>query len=118
MYSERLARWQFWLLLIGFILTFGPMHFAGILGMPRRIFTYQADRPWQLWNVLTGIGSLIQAPSYLIFAWNFLISLWSGAPQVTTPGTPGPSNGRQPRLRRSITSRRFRRCAAAAPSGT
>ena len=35
MYSERLARWQFWLLLIGFILTFGPMHIAGMLGMPR-----------------------------------------------------------------------------------
>ena len=62
-------------LLVGFILTFGPMHIAGILGMPRRIFTYQADRGWQLWNVLTGIGAFIQAPSYLIFAWNLLISL-------------------------------------------
>src|SRR5262249_4280801 len=38
MLSERLARWQFWLLYVGFILTFGPMHFAGILGMPRRIY--------------------------------------------------------------------------------
>ncbi len=85
MYSERLARWHFWLLLIGFILTFGPMHVAGILGMPRRIFTYQADRPWQIWNVLTGIGSLIQAPSYLIFAWNFLISLWFGAASGDDP---------------------------------
>jgi cytochrome c oxidase subunit 1 len=79
MYSERLARWHFWLLLIGFILTFGPMHFAGILGMPRRIFTYQADRGWQLWNVLTGVGALIQAPSYLIFAWNLVFSLKYGA---------------------------------------
>ena len=34
--SERLARWQFWLLYIGFILTFGPMHVSGMLGMPRR----------------------------------------------------------------------------------
>ncbi len=79
MYSEPLARWHFWLLLVGFILTFGPMHIAGIVGMPRRIFTYQADRPWQFWNVLTGVGALIQAPSYLIFAWNFLISLFWGA---------------------------------------
>ena len=46
MYSERLARWQFWLFLIGFILTFGPMHISGILGMPRRIYTYPADRGW------------------------------------------------------------------------
>jgi cytochrome c oxidase subunit I len=79
MYSERLARWHFWLFLVGFILTFGPMHVSGILGMPRRIFTYQADRGWQLWNVLTGVGALIQAPSYLIFAWNFLFSLKNGA---------------------------------------
>ena len=48
MFSERLARWQFWLLFIGFILTFGPMHIAGMLGMPRRIYTYEADRGWDL----------------------------------------------------------------------
>ena len=42
MLSERLARWQFWLLFIGFILTFGPMHVSGMLGMPRRIYTYDA----------------------------------------------------------------------------
>ena len=85
MYSERLARWHFWLFLIGFILTFGPMHFAGILGMPRRIFTYQADRGWQLWNVLTGIGAFIQAPSFLIFTWNLLFSLKRGAASGDDP---------------------------------
>ena len=58
MLSERLARWQFWLLYIGFILTFGPMHIAGILGMPRRIYTYDADRGWELWNQLTTIGAV------------------------------------------------------------
>ena len=42
MLSERLARWHFWLLYIGFILTFGPMHVSGMLGMPRRIYTYDA----------------------------------------------------------------------------
>ena len=46
MLSERLARWQFWLLYVGFILTFGPMHISGMLGMPRRIYTYDADRGW------------------------------------------------------------------------
>ena len=46
MLSERLAKWQFWLLFIGFILTFGPMHISGLLGMPRRIYTYLPDRPW------------------------------------------------------------------------
>src|SRR3984893_7666985 len=48
MLSERLARWQFWLLLVGFIMTFGPMHISGFLGMPRRIYTYRADRGWAL----------------------------------------------------------------------
>ena len=61
MLSERLARWQFWLLYIGFILTFGPMHIAGMLGMPRRIYTYDADRGWAFWNQLTTIGAIIQA---------------------------------------------------------
>ena len=79
MYSERLARWQFWLLLIGFLLTFGPMHISGMLGMPRRIYTYPADRGWDLWNQLTSLGALIQAPSYLIFVGNLLVSLKNGA---------------------------------------
>ena len=52
MLSERLARWQFWLLYIGFILTFGPMHVSGMLGMPRRIYTYEPDRGWDIWNQL------------------------------------------------------------------
>ena len=53
MLSERLARWQFWLLYIGFFLTFGPMHISGFLGMPRRIYTYDIDRGWEFWNQLT-----------------------------------------------------------------
>jgi len=85
MYSEALARWQFWLFLIGFMLTFGPMHVSGILGMPRRIFTYPADRHWELWNQLSSLGALIQAPSYLIFVWNLLYSLKHGAPAGDDP---------------------------------
>ena len=85
MYSERLAPWQFWLLLIGFILTFGPMHVAGMLGMPRRIYTYPADRGWDIWNQLTSFGALIQAPSYLIFVVNLLVSLKKGAPAGDDP---------------------------------
>jgi len=85
MYSERLARWQFWLFLIGFILTFGPMHISGMLGMPRRIYTYPVDRGWALWNQVASLGALIQAPSYLIFVWNLLISLKNGAPAGDDP---------------------------------
>jgi cytochrome c oxidase subunit I len=85
MYSERLARWQFWLFLIGFLLTFGPMHISGILGMPRRIYTYPVDRGWALWNQISSLGALIQAPSYLVFVWNLLISLKNGAPAGDDP---------------------------------
>src|SRR4051812_3349476 len=70
MLSERLARWQFWLLFAGFVLTFGPMHISGMLGMPRRIYTYEPDRGWAIWNQLTTLGALIQVPSFLIFVAN------------------------------------------------
>lgn len=85
MYSERLARWHFWLLLIGFLLTFGPMHISGILGMPRRIYTYLPDRGWDIWNQMSSLGALVQAPSYLLFVWNILISLKKGAPAGDDP---------------------------------
>jgi cytochrome c oxidase subunit 1 len=85
MYSERLASWHFWLFLIGFILIFGPMHVAGILGMPRRIYTYPVDRGWDIWNQLSSLGALIQAPSYLIFVVNLFISCKQGPPAGDDP---------------------------------
>ena len=85
MLSERLARWHFWLLLIGFILTFGPMHIAGFLGMPRRIYTYGPDTGWAIWNQLTTLGALVQSPSYLIFVYNLVVSYWWGKPAGDNP---------------------------------
>jgi cytochrome c oxidase subunit I len=85
MLSERLARWQFWLLYVGFILTFGPMHVSGMLGMPRRIFTYQPDRAWEIWNQLSTVGAFVQAPSYAIFVYNVIVSLWKGKPAGDDP---------------------------------
>ena len=85
MLSVRLARWQFWLLFIGFMLTFGPMHIAGILGMPRRIYTYDAARGWAIWNQLTTVGAILQAPSYAIFVYNLIASLWKGKPAGDDP---------------------------------
>jgi cytochrome c oxidase subunit 1 len=85
MMSERLGKWQFWLLYIGFILTFGPMHNAGMLGMPRRIYTYDADRGWDIWNQLATIGAFIQAPSFAIFIWNVVASLRNGKPAGPDP---------------------------------
>jgi cytochrome c oxidase subunit 1 len=85
MLSERLGRWQFWLLYIGFILTFGPMHFVGFDGMVRRIYTYPADRGWDFWNQLATVGAFIQAPSYLLFVINVLVSLRYGKPAGDDP---------------------------------
>src|SRR5437660_3992410 len=85
MLSERLARWQFWLLLVGFILTFGPMHLSGMLGMPRRIYTYDADRGWALLNQLTTLGAIIQAASFAFFAYNVFASLRNGRPAGDDP---------------------------------
>jgi cytochrome c oxidase subunit 1 len=79
MLSERLGRWHFWLLVLGFNLTFGPQHVAGMLGMPRRIYTYQAGRGWELWNQLSSTGALLQGLAVLIFAWNVVVSLRRGA---------------------------------------
>ncbi len=85
MLSERLGRWQFWLLLVGFILTFGPMHIAGMLGMPRRIFSYEPDRGWAIWNQLSTLGAVIQLPSFLIFVINLFWSLRHGKPAGPDP---------------------------------
>jgi cytochrome c oxidase subunit 1 len=85
MMSERIARWQFWLLFVGFVLTFGPMHISGMLGMPRRIFTYDADRGWMIWNQLSTLGALIQVPSFALFVYNLVASLWQGRPAGDDP---------------------------------
>ena len=78
MLSERLGKWQFWILLIGMNLTFGPMHVSGILGMPRRIYTYAPDRGLELWNMLSSIGYVFQFVAVLFFCWNVLNSMFKG----------------------------------------
>ncbi|MHC5541872.1 cytochrome c oxidase subunit I [Singulisphaera rosea] len=85
MLSERIARWQFWLLYAGFILTFGPMHVAGMLGMPRRIYTYDIDRGWAIWNQLSTLGAFLQLPSFALFVYNLIASLWKGRPAGDDP---------------------------------
>jgi cytochrome c oxidase subunit I len=78
MLSERLGKWFFWLLFLGFNLTFLPMHISGILGMPRRIYMYQPDRGLELWNMLSSIGVLFQGIAVAFFIWNIISSLRNG----------------------------------------
>ena len=72
MLSERLGKWQFWLLFVGFNVTFFPMHQLGFQGMPRRVYTYLADRGWGDLNLLATIGAGIIAVSVVLFAVNVL----------------------------------------------
>jgi len=76
--SERLGRWHFWLFVVGFNLTFLPMHWAGMLGMPRRIYTYPADRGWDFWNLIASLGVPFQAAAVLVFLVNIALSLRRG----------------------------------------
>jgi cytochrome c oxidase subunit I len=67
--DERLGKWQFWTLFVGFNLAFMPQHFAGLEGMPRRIYTY-ADESWEGYNLASTIGSYVMGVAILLFAIN------------------------------------------------
>src|ERR1700719_2294319 len=84
-YNETLAKWHFWLFLIGFHLTFDFMHIPGILGMPRRIYTYEPGRGWEIWNLIVSIGVVFQIFGVLVFVFNLLMSLVKGAPAGGDP---------------------------------
>jgi len=85
MLSESLGKWHFWLLVIGFHMTFDPLHFAGLLGMPRRIYTYAAGRGWESLNLVASIGVIFQAAGVACLIWNIVRSLRKGAPAGNDP---------------------------------
>ncbi len=76
--NERLGCWSFWLMFIGFNLTFFPMHIAGALGMRRRVFTYAAGQGWEGLNMAASIGAAVLTVGIALSAWNFLRSLRTG----------------------------------------
>ncbi|MGZ4142146.1 MAG: cytochrome c oxidase subunit I [Actinomycetota bacterium] len=76
--SETLGKWHFWLMLIGFNLTFGPFHILGLQGMPRRIYTYAPNMGWDFWNFVSTVGAFIIAVSILIFIYNAIVSRKKG----------------------------------------
>jgi cytochrome c oxidase subunit 1 len=83
--NESLGKWHFWLFLIGFHLTFDTMHIPGILGMPRRIYTYGADRGWGALNLVCTVGAVFQALGLLVFVFNVIRSLRKGQPAGNDP---------------------------------
>jgi cytochrome c oxidase subunit 1 len=85
MLSEKLGKWHFWLLVVGFHMTFDTLHFAGMLGMPRRIYTYAPGRGWEGLNLLASIGVIFQAAATACLIWNIVSSLRKGAPAGNDP---------------------------------
>jgi cytochrome c oxidase subunit 1 len=78
MMNERLGKWHFWLMVIGFHMTFDFMHIPGILGMPRRVYTYEPRPGWEALNLIVSIGALFQAIAILLFVINLIRSNYKG----------------------------------------
>jgi len=83
MYHELAGQVSFWLVFVGFNLTFFPMHVSGLLGMPRRVYTYPSGLGWDAYNLLSTIGSAVLAVGILVIVLNVLWSLKRGAPALS-----------------------------------
>jgi cytochrome c oxidase subunit I len=79
MLDETLGRWNFWLVVVGFNLTFFVQHILGLLGMPRRVYTYPDFPGWGILNVISSFGAVILVFGILMFCVNLAISLAFGA---------------------------------------
>ncbi len=72
--NETIGKIQFWLMFVGFNLTFFPMHILGLMGMPRRIYDYSPDRGWTALNQLATVGAFLIATSVLVYLINVVVS--------------------------------------------
>ena len=101
--SESLGKWNFWLMFLGFGVGFFPMHTLGLLGMPRRIYTYHAGMGWGWQNLWVTVGAYVFALGVLVFIVNVVWSLlrgeeagpnpWDGPTlEWATPSPPPPYN--------------------------
>ncbi|MCH8309087.1 MAG: cytochrome c oxidase subunit I [Chloroflexi bacterium] len=78
MYNEGLGKLHFWMMFVSANITFFPMHFFGLDGMPRRIYTYQSNMGWDFWNLIATFGAYLLAVSMLIFVYNWVQSWRKG----------------------------------------
>ncbi len=74
MLDERIGRWNFWTMFIGFNLAFLPMHLTGLWGMPRRVYTYPPGMGWNTLNLITTIGAFVLAVGVLLLLVNVVVS--------------------------------------------
>jgi cytochrome c oxidase subunit I len=78
MLDEGLGKLHFWLIFIGFNVTFFPMHMLGLLGMPRRVYTYHQHGLWEAYNMISSIGSFVMAAGMLVFVYNVVQTTRAG----------------------------------------
>jgi cytochrome c oxidase subunit 1/cytochrome c oxidase subunit I+III len=85
MLSERLGKLNFWMALIGFNTAFFVQHFLGLMGMPRRVYTYPDLPGWGLLNFISTVGAFLLGASVLVLLWNVVVSLRRGQPAGDNP---------------------------------
>ncbi len=101
--NETLGKVHFWLFFIGFNMTFFTMHFLGLRGMPRRIYTYPSEMHWSGLSMLASVGVIFMTAGILVFLWNMLASRrrglivgrnpWgAGSLEWSVPSPPPPYN--------------------------
>ena len=119
MLDERLGKINFWLMLVGFNVTFFPMHIVGLIGMPRRTYRYDDGLGWDLLNQIETVGGFIVALGTLVFLVNIVYSTQAAARwRRPTRGTAARSSGRYRRLPPSTTSPRSPTSRRATTGGT
>jgi cytochrome c oxidase subunit 1 len=89
MLDERAGRWNFWLFFVGFNLAFFPMHLLGLIGMPRRVYTYPDGMGWNELNLLASIGAALIATSVAVFIANVMWSRRHGEVAGDNPWNAG-----------------------------
>ncbi|MDP9296538.1 MAG: cytochrome c oxidase subunit I, partial [Actinomycetota bacterium] len=102
MLNETLGKIHFWLMLVGFNVTFGPFHILGLEGMPRRIYRYSPNQGWDFWNMVSSIGAFMIAASIAVFLVNVIITQrkakdapadpWDGRTLEWTTSSPPPEH--------------------------
>ncbi len=116
--DERLGKVHFWLMMLGFNVTFFPQHYLGLIGMPRRIYTYAGDLGWNFWNLVSTIGAFTIARLVpRVHRQRDQDRARPARSRAPIRGTGARSSGRSRRRPRSTTSRACPRCTTATTSG-
>ncbi|MBE0463054.1 MAG: cytochrome c oxidase subunit I [Halomonadaceae bacterium] len=83
--SETIGKWGFWLVFIGFNATFLIMHWTGLLGMPRRVYTYDTGFGWDIFNLLSSVGSFVMSAGFAMVLIDIALHFRYGKPAKTNP---------------------------------